>query len=127
MEDNADFVELLCFNLKAAGFQVVTAESGIEGLKKARSLRPDLILIDLMLPELDGFALCDVLREEAATALTPIFILTAMSSQLSRFAGLDAGANAYFIKPFNMKTLIMRVEETLTGAATRARSRQARI
>jgi two-component system alkaline phosphatase synthesis response regulator PhoP len=128
VEDDADFLELLCFNLRAAGFQVGTAKDGIEGLKKARSMRPDLILLDLMLPELDGFALCDILREDPATASIPIFILTAMSSQLSRFAGLDAGANAYFIKPFEMKTLISRVEETFTyAAAGNHRSRKGSI
>src|SRR6476660_746920 len=89
VEDDADLVELLSFNLKRAGFSVGTATEGIEALKKARSLLPDLILLDLILPELDGFAVCEILRRDSTTASIPIVILTAMSSQLARLTGLD--------------------------------------
>lgn len=116
VEDDADLVELLCFNLKAAGFLVGTATDGVEGLKKARSLAPDLILLDLMLPELDGFAVCDILKHDKATAGIPIIVVTAMTSQLSRFVGLDAGADAYVTKPFSIKFLLGRVTEALNKA-----------
>ena len=116
VEDDADLVELLRFNLKKAGFAVGTAIDGIEALKKARSLLPDLILLDLMLPELDGLAVCEVLRRDPATASVPVIMLTAMSSQLARLTGLEAGANDYVTKPFNFKDLLSRVEAALAAS-----------
>ena len=115
VEDDADLVELLRFNLKKAGFAVGTAIDGIEALKKARSLLPDLILLDLMLPELDGLAVCEVLRRGPTTASVPVIMLTAMSSQLARLTGLEAGANDYVTKPFNFKDLLSRVEAALAA------------
>jgi len=113
VEDDLDMVELLRFNLKTEGYALGTAADGIEALKKARSLRPDLILLDLMLPELDGFAVCDILRRDPKTASIPIIMLTAMSSQLSRLNGLDAGASAYITKPFSHKYLLRCIQELL--------------
>jgi DNA-binding response OmpR family regulator len=113
VEDDLDLVELLGFNLRRAGFSVGTATDGIEALKKARSLTPDLILLDWMLPELDGLAVCEILRRDAGTASIPIIFLTAMSSELARFAGLGAGANEYITKPFSPKLLLERVEARL--------------
>ena len=110
VEDDAELVELLTFNLKKAGFAIGTAVDGIEAIKKARSVGPDLVLLDIMLPELDGFAVCEMLRREPATASIPIIMLTALSSELARFTGLDAGADDYITKPFNLKELVSRVE-----------------
>jgi two-component system, OmpR family, phosphate regulon response regulator PhoB len=118
VEDDQDLVELLAFNLKASGFSVNTASDGAAGLKQARSFRPHLILLDLMLPELDGFAVCEILRRDAATAATPIIMLTAVSSQLARLAGLEAGANDYITKPFSIKHLITRIKGFLTPSPT---------
>ncbi|HWV98653.1 MAG TPA: response regulator [Candidatus Acidoferrum sp.] len=117
VEDDADLVELLRFNFKKAGFAVGTAFDGIEALKKARSLLPDLILLDLMLPELDGLAVCEVLRRDPNIASIPVIMLTAMSSQLARLTGLEAGANDYITKPFNFKDLLARVEAALCGSS----------
>ncbi len=114
VEDDLELVELLRFNLTNAGFSVTAATDGAEALKKARSLLPDLILLDLMLPELDGFAVCEILRREASTASVPIIILTAMSTQFARLAGLESGANDYITKPFSPKYLLRRIE-TLLG------------
>ena len=113
VEDDTDMVELLRFNLKTQGYALGTATDGIEALKKARSIHPDLILLDLMLPELDGFAVCDILRRDPKTAFIPIIILTAVSSQLSRFTGLDAGANAYITKPVSPKYLLQCIQKLL--------------
>jgi DNA-binding response OmpR family regulator len=88
VEDDLDLVELLRFNLDQAGFAVDAATDGSDALKKTRSLLPDLILLDLMLPEIDGFAVCEILRRDARTAKIPIIILTAMSSELARVAGM---------------------------------------
>ena len=117
VEDNADQVELLRFNLKKAGFAVGTALDGIEALKKARSLLPDLVLLDLMLPELDGLAVCEVLRRDPTTASVPIIMVTAMSSQLARLTGMEAGAADYITKPFNIKDLLTRIEIAIAGSS----------
>ena len=110
VDDDADLIELLSFNLKKAGFSIGTALDGVDALKKARSILPDLILLDLMLPGLDGFAVCETLRRDAATASIPIIMLTAFSSELGRLAGLDCGANDYVTKPFSPKMLVSRVQ-----------------
>lgn len=113
VDDDADVVELLKFNLKRAGFAIGTASDGVEALKKACTLSPDLILLDLMMPELDGLAVCEILRRDPVTASIPIVMLTAASSQLSRLAGLDAGATDYVTKPFSPRELVSRIEEVL--------------
>ena len=119
VEDDLELVELLRFNLATAGFSVTAATDGAEALKKARSVLPDLILLDLMLPELDGFAVCEILRREALTAPIPIIMLTAMSTQLARLAGLESGANDYVTKPFSPRYLLGRIE-TILGQFTPA-------
>jgi two-component system alkaline phosphatase synthesis response regulator PhoP len=113
VEDDNDLVELLSFNLKSCGFSVGTAADGAEALKKVRSLAPDLILLDIMLPELDGFAVCEILRRDPATARIPVIMLTAMSSEFARLNGLEAGADDYVTKPFSTKKLVERVKELL--------------
>jgi DNA-binding response OmpR family regulator len=117
VEDDPDLVELLSFNLRASGFAVGTAMDGVDALKKARSTIPDLILLDLMLPELDGLAVCEILRREPATAGIPIVIVTALSSQFTRLAGMEAGANDFITKPFRLKQLISRVQELVSRPA----------
>jgi DNA-binding response OmpR family regulator len=114
VEDDLDLVELLRFNLANAGFSVAVAVDGAEALKKARTILPDMILLDLMLPELDGFAVCEILRRDRATTSIPIIMLTAMSSQLARVAGIAAGANDYVTKPFSPKHLLVRIETLLS-------------
>lgn len=105
VEDDLEMASLLTFNLKKAGYAVGTAKDGVEAVKKARSVRPDLILLDLVLPELDGFAVCELLRREKPTARTPIIMLTALSGSLSRVAGLGCGADEFHTKPFNIAEL----------------------
>lgn len=119
VDDDADWVELLRYNLKKAGFSIGTAFDGIEAVRKARAIHPDVILLDLMLPGLDGFAVCELLRQDKATASIPIVMLTALSGELGRLVGLDAGANAYLAKPFSPKLLVARLENLL---AVRPRS-----
>jgi DNA-binding response OmpR family regulator len=117
VEDDRDLVELIRFNLQQAGFSVGTALDGIEGLKKARTLRPDLILLDLMLPELDGFALCEIFRQDPALSSVPVIIVTAMTSQLSRINGLACGARRFITKPFSPKGLVSSIREVLSDLA----------
>jgi two-component system alkaline phosphatase synthesis response regulator PhoP len=124
VEDDPDLVELLSFNLRGCGFAVSTAGDGLDALKKARSIVPDLILLDLMLPELDGFGVCEILRREPATAGIPIIMVTAMSSQFARLAGLEAGANDYITKPFSPKQLIARIQALLGQPVVQAAAPQ---
>ena len=113
VEDDPEMVELLSFNLKRAGFAVGSAVDGVEALKKARSISPDLILLDVMLPELDGFAVCEILRRDPAAGGVPILMLTALSSQFARFTGLACGANDYVTKPFSPNHLLSRIRGLL--------------
>lgn len=113
VEDDPDQRELLRFNLANAGFAIGTAADGVEALKQARSRPPDLILLDLMLPELDGLAVCEVLRRDAQTAKVPIIMLTALSGQLTRLNGLAAGASDFISKPFSPKMLLERIRVAL--------------
>jgi DNA-binding response OmpR family regulator len=121
VEDNSDQVELLSFNLKRAGFSIGTATDGIQAIKKARSLLPDLILLDVMLPELDGFAVCETLRRDPKTASIPVIMVTAVSSTLANFAGREAGANEYVTKPFAFKHLLNRINALLPLSGSEAR------
>jgi DNA-binding response OmpR family regulator len=117
VEDDADLRELLCFNLRGAGFVVTTAEDGIDALKKARSTLPNLILLDLMLPEMDGFAVCETLRRDNSMATVPIVMLTALDSQIARYAGLEAGANEYVTKPFSPRELVAKLQRWVGTAS----------
>jgi len=101
--------------MKKRGHSVVTAVDGWEALIKARSLGPDIIVLDVMLPEMDGFTVCEILRREEATARIPIILLTARSGELCRIVGLDAGATEYMTKPFSPRELEQRVQGLLKG------------
>jgi len=113
VDDDAELVELISFNLKQAGHSVGTASNGVDAIKKARSLEPDLIVLDVMMPELDGFAVCEILRRDSVTATVPILMLTALSSELGRLAGLGSGASEFITKPFSPRVLVQRIEELL--------------
>ena len=114
VEDDASLLELLRLNLKAAGFSVATARNGIDALKKARSVLPDLILLDLVLPELDGFAVCETLRRDPATSSKPVIVVTGLSSELSRLAGMECGASDYVSKPVSPKELVSKIKHWLS-------------
>src|SRR5580693_193885 len=92
VDDEPDIIELLTFNLKAEGYEVITATNGLEALNQARAALPDLIVLDLMLPELDGVAVSEILHRLPSTAPIPIIILTAWKSEISRVIGLATGA-----------------------------------
>ncbi|HWX19899.1 MAG TPA: response regulator [Candidatus Binatia bacterium] len=110
VEDNTELLELFRLNLKHAGFSVATATNGIEALKKARSVSPDLVVLDLVLPELDGFAVCETLRRDRATAALPILVVTGLTSEITRLAGLESGATDYVTKPVSPELLVSRIK-----------------
>jgi two-component system phosphate regulon response regulator PhoB len=111
VDDETDAVELISFNLKAAGFDVVAAANGAEALKSARLHAPDLILLDVMLPEIDGLEVCKLLRRDPATAGVPIIMLTAKAAEIDRVLGLELGADDYVTKPFSPRELVLRVRK----------------
>ena len=113
MDDEPEAVELVEFNLKQAGYAVTTAIDGAEALKKARHQTPDLIVLDVMLPEMDGFEICKTLRLDAATARVPIIMLTAKAAEIDRVLGLELGADDYVTKPFSPRELLLRVKKIL--------------
>lgn len=113
VDDEPDAVDLVEFNLRGAGFDVVTAADGAEAIRKARSFTPDLILLDVMLPELDGLEVCKLLRRDPATSAVPIIMLTAKAAEIDRVLGLELGADDYVTKPFSPRELVLRVKSLL--------------
>jgi two-component system, OmpR family, alkaline phosphatase synthesis response regulator PhoP len=118
VDDNAELLSVLRTGFKGAGFIVRTAANGPDAIKKARSFSPDLIVLDLVLPDMDGFAICEILKKDRETALIPIIVLTGLSSQLSRFAGLECGADDYVTKPFSFPELLGKVNELIERSYT---------
>lgn len=113
VDDEPDAVELISFNLKAAGFEVVTAEDGTEALRVARTSSPSLILLDVMLPEVDGLEVCKLLRRDPVTASIPLILVTAKAAEIDRVLGLELGADDYVTKPFSPRELVLRVRNLL--------------
>jgi DNA-binding response OmpR family regulator len=117
VDDEPEAVELVEFNLKQAGFDVLSAADGAEALKRARGSRPDLIVLDLMLPELDGLEVCKILRRDPTTASIPILMLTAKAAEIDRVLGLELGADDYLTKPFSPRELVLRIRKILQRGA----------
>jgi two-component system phosphate regulon response regulator PhoB len=113
VDDEPDAIELIAFNLKAAGYDVTSAADGDEALKKARAVLPHLIILDLMLPGVDGLAVCKQLRRDERTAPIPIIMLTAKAAEIDRVLGLELGADDYVTKPFSPRELVLRVKRLL--------------
>lgn len=106
VEDEAVLAETLRYNLEREGYTVLRASDGVQGLELARQERPDLVILDVMLPRLDGFSVCRILRTESQT---PIMMLTARQDEVDRIAGLELGADDYVIKPFSLGEFLARV------------------
>jgi DNA-binding response OmpR family regulator len=113
VDDEPEAVELLEFNLRKAGFDVVAATDGAQAIRKARSALPHLIVLDLMLPEIDGLEVCKILRRDPATAGIPIIMVTARAAERDRVLGLELGADDYVTKPFSPRELVLRVNKLL--------------
>jgi DNA-binding response OmpR family regulator len=113
VDDEPDAVELIEFNLKGAGYDVVRASDGDEALKKARMTLPDLIILDLMLPEIDGMEVCKLLRRDQKTSGIPVVMVTAKAAEIDRVLGLELGADDYVTKPFSPRELVLRVKRLL--------------
>jgi DNA-binding response OmpR family regulator len=120
VDDEPEAVELVEFNLKQAGFDVISAADGAEALKKARASLPRLIVLDLMLPEVDGLEVCKMLRRDPDTAKIPIIMLTARAAELDRVLGLELGADDYISKPFSPRELVLRIKKILERGQSQA-------
>jgi two-component system phosphate regulon response regulator PhoB len=123
VDDEPEAVELVEFNLKQAGYAVTTAADGAEALKKARTQTPDLIVLDVMLPEMNGFEICKALRLDPATAKVPIIMLTAKAAEIDRVLGLELGADDYLTKPFSPRELLLRIKKILSRGETAEKPR----
>ena len=116
VEDEPDIRDLVAFHLEREGFQVRTARSGTDALKQVETAPPDLIVLDLMLPELGGLDVCRRLRQNSSTASVPVIMLTAKKEEVDRIVGLEIGADDYVTKPFSPKELVARVRAVLRRA-----------
>ncbi len=116
IEDDADLYALLKYNLEKEGFSLAGLQTGEGALALCRHVRPDLILLDIMLPDSDGLDICKGIRKDPELASTPVIFLTARASETDRIVGLELGANDYVVKPFFVRELIARIKLQLRGA-----------
>lgn len=110
VEDESDVVDLLRYNLHRAGFNVLIANTGADGLEAARKNRPDVIVLDIMLPGMNGYNVCNALKKDPETESIPVLMLTAKSEPNERVKGLELGADDYVTKPFSPRELVLRVQ-----------------
>lgn len=111
VDDERDLVEMVSLRLKANGYRVITALDGMEALKKAKADGPDLIILDLMLPKMDGYKVCGLLKKDTRYAKIPIIMFTARAQGEDVKLGREMGADAYIRKPFEAKVLLAKVKE----------------
>jgi two-component system phosphate regulon response regulator PhoB len=127
VDDEPDALEVLGFKLKEAGYTPVFAKDGARALTLARDEHPALIVLDLMLPEVDGLEVCKILRRDTHTAGIPIIMLTARAAEMDRVVGLEIGADDYVTKPFSPRELVLRIKKLLSRAPAEATSATLRI
>ena len=113
VDDEPDILEIVSYNLSAEGYEVFTAKNGVEGVAKAKKKNPHLIILDVMMPEMDGIEACEILRNTQGLENTIITFLTARGEDYSQVAGFDAGADDYITKPIKPKVLVSKVKALL--------------
>ena len=119
VDDEADLVSVLRIGLEIEGFEVIVASDGEEGLRKAREERPELVVLDLMLPKLDGYRVCRALKFDERYRNLPIVILSARSGEQDRRLAFDMGADAFVSKPYDMAALVKLVRSRLSATSQR--------
>ncbi len=113
VDDEKDIVELISYNLEQKGFAVIKAYDGQMAWERVKTAKPDLVVLDLMIPGIHGLEVCKLIRRDAATETLPIIMLTAKSDQVDKILGLELGADDYITKPFNVRELIARIRAVL--------------
>ena len=113
VDDEQDLLDLIEYNLKQEGFKVYTADSGLKGIEMANEHNPDLVLLDLMMPGMNGYEVCETLRSNTSTQTTPIIFLTAKDDEASEIEGLNKGADDYITKPISTVKLVSRIKALL--------------
>ena len=121
IDDEKDILNLVEYNLKSDGYGVLLAKNGEEGYEIARRHKPDLVVLDLMLPGMDGLEVCKLLRQNEATRGIPILMLTAKSSDVDQIVGLELGAADYIAKPFSVKVLLARIKNIFRTSKAESR------
>ena len=117
IDDEAQLIEMVVMRLEAAGYEVVTASNGQEGLEKAKNIEPDLILCDVMMPKMDGYKVCGLLKNDSRYSKIPLILFTARAQQDDQEVGDEVGADAYITKPFEPPVLLAKIEELLGKAS----------
>ena len=117
IDDNPGSLRLMRYTLEKKGYQVITASDGLEGLRKARDEHPDLIILDVMLPGLDGYEVCHRLRQKPETVTLPILMISVKARQDDKDIGLRMGADDYLTKPASPSTIVAKVETLLTDTS----------
>jgi len=117
VEDDPDILKLLAYNFRSGGYEVRTCETGMEAIKMVRERLPDLVLLDLMIPEVDGLEVCRGLKTNPATKHIPVIMLTAKGEEVDRIVGLELGADDYVVKPFSPRELMLRARAVLRRVA----------
>ncbi len=113
VDDDPDILRLVSYNLKQAGFEAITADTGRKALETIQRRPPDLVILDLMLPDVDGMEVCRTLRGHESSRLIPIIMLTARGEEIDRVVGFELGADDYVMKPFSPRELVLRVKSIL--------------
>ena len=120
VDDEPDVVELIAFNLRRRGYEVISAHDGLEGLLKARHCQPQLVVLDVMMEGMDGLSVCEILRAQPATKRIPVIIVTAAVGEMARLNSLAAGANDFLSKPFSPQDLVRMVGRVLAAQRPQA-------
>jgi DNA-binding response OmpR family regulator len=115
VDDEPLVIKLLATRLEASNYEVISAEDGREGLEKARSEKPDLVIVDLMLPGMNGYEICSQLKSDNVFSGIPVIVITGSTDKKDRKLAEEASADAYIIKPFDREVLLSKIEELLEG------------
>ncbi len=124
VEDERDIAEVLEYNLTRAGYEVIAAACGNDGLKLARSRKPDLVLLDLMLPDISGTEVCRALKDDPGTRSMPVIMVSARGEEIDRVVGFELGVEDYVTKPFSIRELLLRIKAVLRRQAPKTESGQ---
>jgi DNA-binding response OmpR family regulator len=120
IDDEKDLIELVRYNLEKEGYDIIAAGDGPSGMEVIRKHRPDLVVLDLMMPGMDGLAVCQQLRSDARVGRVPIIMLTAKATEADRIVGLELGADDYITKPFSPREVVARVKAVLRRSSSQA-------